>query len=288
MVPPPLDQHERARGPVRLRLAGSVPMAPVRRLPLANHHLAATPKAALAVGTTSNSALLASTFSFHFLIHPRCLQEIQYLTSPQALNPLPSRQLVTNPTLPVSLPNVPSFDQMGYNARPRKLMPDVGKDFPLLNNMNVISTSTPAAGPSSTGPSSNGPQGTALERGPGMVSLPSQQSPLAQYQSTQTQNNPPTPLQSRQTSDAERDREEAILESHSRTSIFRPDDNREWREKLGLPYSGNPEDSAWDRRPREDDDDVKEDDTEVEDDESNVLGEGDGTKVWKTKRTLRK
>jgi striatin 1/3/4 len=172
---------------------------------------------------------------------------------------------------------------MGYNARPRKLMPDVGKDFPLLNNMNVISASNPAAGPSSTGP-----QITALERGPGMVSLPSQQSPLAQYQSTQPQSNQPTPMQSRQTSDAEKDREEAILDSHSRTSIFRPDDKGEWREKLGLPYASNLEDSAWDRRPREDDEDVKEDDTEVEDDESNVLGEGDGTKVWKTKRTLRK
>ena len=169
---------------------------------------------------------------------------------------------------------------MGYNARPRKLMPDVGKDFPLLNNMNVISAPTSAGGPSSTGPS--------LERGPGMVSLPSQQSPLAQYQSTQPQSNQPTPLQSRQTSDADRDKEEAILDAHSRTSIFRPDDKGEWREKLGLPYAGGLEDSAWDRRPREDDEEVKEEDTEVEDDESSVLSEGEGTKVWKTKRTLRK
>jgi striatin 1/3/4 len=223
--------------------------------------------------------------SFHFLIHHRCLQEIQYLTSPQALNPLPSRQLVTNPTLPVSLPNVPSFDQMGYNARPRKLMPDVGKDFSLLNNMNAISAPNPAAGPSSTGS-----QVTALERGPGMVSQQQQQqhSPLAQYQSTQSQSNQTAALQSGQTSDAEKDKEDAILDSHSRTSIFRPNDKGEWREKLGLPYAGTLADSAWDRRPREDDDDVKEDDAEVEDDESNVLGEGDGTKVWKTKRTLRK
>jgi len=176
---------------------------------------------------------------------------------------------------------------MGYNARPRKLMPDVGKDFPLLNNMNVISA--PAAGPSSTGP-----QVAALERGPGMVSLPSQQqqqSPLAQYQSTQSQSNQAAQLQSGQTSDAEKDKEESILDAHSRTSIFRPDDKGEWREKLGLPYAGPAgtlADSAWDRRPREDDEDVKEDDTEVEDDESNVLGDGEGTKVWKTKRTLRK
>ena len=77
-------------------------------------------------------------------------------------------------------------------------MPEAGKDFPLLNNMNVISNSASAAGP-----------------------------------------------------------------------------------------SGALADSAWDRRPRDDDDDVKEDDTEVEEEESNVLGEGEG-KVWRTKRTLRK
>jgi striatin 1/3/4 len=92
-------------------------------------------------------------------------------------------------------------------------------------------------------------------------------------------------------SDADRDKEETMFESQSRTSIFRPDDKGEWREKLGLPYTGPMgalADSAWDRRPRDEDEDVKEDDSEVEEDVSNVLGEGEGTKVWKTKRTLRK
>lgn len=216
----------------------------------------------------------------------RCLQEIQYLTSPQALNPLPSRPLVTNPSLPVTLPNVPSFDQMNYGTRPRKHMPEVGKDFPLLNNMNVISTSAPATGPSSTGS-----QVSALERGPGIVSLPSQQSSLAQYQSPQPPSSQPISAQSGQTLDPEKDKDETMLEFQSRTSIYRPDDKGEWREKVGLPYtgpSGALAESAWDRRPREDDEDVKEDDTEVEEDESNVLGDGEGTKVWRTKRTLRK
>jgi striatin 1/3/4 len=215
----------------------------------------------------------------------RCLQEIQYLTSPQALNPLPSRQLVTNPSLPVTLPNVPSFDQMGYNTRPRKLMSDVGKEFPLLNNMNVISNPASAAGPSSTAP-----QASNLDRGPGVVSLPSQQNPLAQYQSPQPPNSQPASAQAGQSSDADKDKEEAIIESQSRTSIYRPDDKGEWREKVGLSYAGSTgalADSAWDRRPRDDDEDVKEDDTEVEEDESNVLSEGEG-KVWRTKRTLRK
>jgi len=92
-------------------------------------------------------------------------------------------------------------------------------------------------------------------------------------------------------SDADKEKDESILESQSRTSIYRPDDKGEWREKLGLSYagpSGALADSAWDRRPRDDDEDVKEDDTEVEEEESNVLGDGEGTKVWRTKRTLRK
>jgi striatin 1/3/4 len=174
---------------------------------------------------------------------------------------------------------------MGYNTRPRKLMPEVGKEFPLLNNMNVISNSASAAGPSTV------PQVSSLDRGPSIVSLPSQQNHLPQYQSPQPPSSQSTSAQSGQTSDVDKEKDEASLESHSRTSIYRPDDKGEWREKLGLSYggpSGALADSAWDRRPRDDDEDVKEDDTEVEEEESNVLGEGEGTKVWRTKRTLRK
>ena len=236
----------------------------------------------LAAGITSNSTPLTFGCALRLLLTPpRCLQEIQYLTSPQALNPLPSRQLVTNPSLPVTLPNVPSFDQIGY--RPRKLMPEVGKEFPLLNNMNVTSTSAPGAGPSSAGTQVSG-----LERGSNIVSLPSQQNPLSQYQSPQPPNGQ---AQSGQTSDTDKEKDEAFLESQSRTSIYRPDDKGEWREKLGLPYTGSSgalADSAWDRRPREDDEDVKDDEPEADEDESNVLGDGEGTKVWRTKRTLRK
>ncbi|KAI0273852.1 WD40-repeat-containing domain protein [Gloeopeniophorella convolvens] len=213
----------------------------------------------------------------------QCLQEIQYLTSSQAMNPLPTRQLASNSSLPVSLPNVPSFDQMAYSARPRKIMPDVGKDFPLLNSMNVMS------GPPS-GSSAAGAQVSSLERGPGMTPLSSQQNPLGQYQVPQQQAGQPTSVQSVQTPESEKEKEDGLLEAQSRTSIFRPDDKEEWRNKLGLPYAGPAgglADSTWDRRPREDDEDVKEDDAEVEEDESNVLGEGEGTKVWKTKRTLR-
>ncbi|KAH7097545.1 WD40 repeat-like protein [Auriculariales sp. MPI-PUGE-AT-0066] len=56
----------------------------------------------------------------------QCLQEVTYLTSPQALNPLPNRPLVANSSLAVTLPNVPSFEQQhAFNGRPRKTVPDV-------------------------------------------------------------------------------------------------------------------------------------------------------------------
>ncbi|KAH9966499.1 WD40-repeat-containing domain protein [Russula dissimulans] len=192
------------------------------------------------------------------------------------IEPIALPTTCNKPISSVTLPNVPSFDQMGYNTRPRKHMPEAGKEFPLLNNMNVISTSAPGAGPSS-----GGSQVSGLERGPNIVSLPSQQNPLSQYQSLQQPNGQSPP---------HREKDETILESQSRTSIYRPDDKGEWREKLGLPYggpAGTLADSAWDRRPREDDEDVKEDEPEADEDESNVLGEGEGTKVWRTKRTLR-
>lgn len=208
------------------------------------------------------------------------------------MNPLPSRQLVTNPALPVSLPNVPSFDQMGF--RPRKLMPEVGKDFPLMNGMNSMPGQSSAS-------ASSGPQIAIVERGntlgPGMMQA--QQHPpgsLGQYQQMQQQNGQNS-VQQLQSQDGEKDKE-GLTESQQLTAIFRPDADGEWKEKLRLSHEaeqarmgrsdGNMSNGAWDRRPREDDEEGKEEEGEVEDDESSVLGEGDGTKVWKAKRTLRK
>lgn len=54
----------------------------------------------------------------------QCLQEITYLTSPQAVNPLPNRPLVgpiggsaSAPNLPVSIPNLPSFSVNDYSQQ---------------------------------------------------------------------------------------------------------------------------------------------------------------------------
>ncbi|KAI0048232.1 striatin-3 [Auriscalpium vulgare] len=221
----------------------------------------------------------------------QCLQEIAYLTSPQAMNPLPSRPLVNNPSLPVTLPNVPAFDQMGYSTRPRKLMPE-GKDFPLMNGLNVIPGQSPV-------PTSSGPHIAIIDRGQGLAApqQPSQHStsPLAQYQAQTTQNGQPS-SQLLQSQEADKDKEH-LPESQQLTAIFRPDADGEWKEKLRLAHEaeqarlggsdGGYSNGSWDRRPREDEDEVKEDEGDVEDDESNLLGEGEGTKVWSTKRTLR-
>jgi hypothetical protein len=59
MVPPLLVQRGRVRGQGHHRRGGRIPMALPQLLPLENHHLAVTPRVALAVGTTLNSTPLA-------------------------------------------------------------------------------------------------------------------------------------------------------------------------------------------------------------------------------------
>lgn len=129
----------------------------------------------------------------------QCLQEVNYLTSSAALNPLPNRPILTAAVatqapqqplqhaqallaaqqqqgggstlapgtgMPLSLPNLPSFDQQqqqqagfgtaangasglnstlsGFNGRPRKVVPEVGKDFPTLNGIGPAAPSISA------------------------------------------------------------------------------------------------------------------------------------------------
>jgi len=208
----------------------------------------------------------------------QCLQEISYLTSPQAMNPLPNRPLLNNTSLPLTLPNVPSFDQMAYNGRPRKSMPDTGKDFPLLNGIGMMQ------GPSSA-PAPSGNQIPPLERsnplgGGGMLHSQHQQ----QQQMQQGIGQP----QQLQLHNQHMDKDKDGDEPRQLTAIFRPDEAGEWKERLRLSHEAEQARQAgaasWDRR---DDDDGKDEEGEVEDDDSGVVGEGEGTKVWKAKRTLR-
>lgn len=265
-------------------------------------------RAVFAVETTSSSTSMYNfrpSQSVNAPLHNRCLQEVSYLTSPQAMNPLPNRPLLANNSLPLSLPNVPSFEQMGMNARPRKVMPEVNKDFPLLNGMNIMS------GPPSA-PASSGPQIPLLERsnplGGGILQpqgLPQhpqqtngQQGPaLSAVQPLQQQQQPSQqPEAQKDGTDGERRPEPQQL-----TAIFRPDDAGEWKERLRLAHEESERarlqgeaqagpsslSVSWGEDSRLDDDE-KEEEAEAEDEDSNVVGEGEGTKVWKAKRTLRK
>jgi striatin 1/3/4 len=198
------------------------------------------------------------------------------------MNPLPNRPLVNNTSIPLSLPNVPSFDQMAYH-RPRKVLPEAGKDFPPLNGHTLIS------GPSSA-PIQSGHQGPLLERNNNMNPGQTQQQPTGISQS-----NPNHAQTSHMNSQGDKEKE---AESEGRqTAIFRPDDAGEWREKLRLSHEASEQArliresqsgaNSWERH-RDDDEDVKEDEGDVEDDDTGVSGDGQGAKVWKAKRTLRK
>ncbi|KAI0747858.1 WD40 repeat-like protein [Daedaleopsis nitida] len=208
----------------------------------------------------------------------QCLQEVSYLTSPQAMNPLPNRALLANSALPLQLPNVPQFDQMAYNGRPRKAMPEVGKEFSMLNGMGLMS------GPS-TAPAA--PQTNPLDRpglaGPGVLGQQSNQAPSIPP--------PQQPQGSQQAFPGEpKDRDEGDQPMS--------DDGGDWKERFRLSQEGSEQArhqlsnsitgaGPWEGRTRDDEDDGKDDDGEVDDDDASVMSEGEGTKVWKAKRTLR-
>ncbi|KAJ7043276.1 WD40-repeat-containing domain protein [Mycena alexandri] len=228
----------------------------------------------------------------------QCLQEIAYLTSPQAMNPLPNRPLLNNGNIPLTLPNAPPFEQMAFNGRPRKLLPESGKDFPMLNgNINNLMSgpsSAPAAATGSQVPNNLEPRNPL---GSGMLQLQH----MAQQQQQQSSPNPiimqqnVVPSQSSSaasssSSDAGGERD-GDSEPRQLTAIFRPDDAGEWKEKLRQSHEAEQARLArenqlgWDRR--SDEDEGKDEDGEVDDDESSVVSDGEGNKVWRPKRTLR-
>lgn len=157
-------------------------------------------------------------------------------------------------------------------------MPEAGKDFPLLNGLSMMS------GPSSA-PATSGNQIPPLERsnplgGGGMMH--------SQHQQQQQMQQGMGQAQQMQLHNQQMDKDKDGDEPRQLTAIFRPDDAGEWKERLRLSHEAEQARQAgaasWDRR---DDDDGKDDEGEVEDEDSGVVGEGEGTKVWKAKRTLR-
>ncbi|KAG8737667.1 hypothetical protein FRC10_007948 [Ceratobasidium sp. 414] len=297
----------------------------------------------------------------------QCLQEVNYLTSPQAVNPLPNRPLVSlGPTstlvgsnaqsmgqqdnqhqpqagsqqhqshpqhipphqpITVALPNLPPFpsitamneqnqhgsatDTIGFNGRPRKLVPEVGKDFPLLNG-----GLEPSLMPASVGASRDaladsrdgkgGPEPTQQSfNESGDQPVPSQEEePLAPIPLDEPEpgHEQERGLESQpQISDVVEGQTDSGLVTQSSsgirsmfssdhnlvTAIFRPDDQGEWKRKLQ---------EAHDEATRAamggtglENISLKD---EFEVDEMDSVGsteeEGeDKAKVWKTRKTLR-
>jgi len=190
------------------------------------------------------------------------------------MNPLPNRPLLNTSSMPLSLPNVPSFEQIAYH-RPRKVLPEAGKDFPVLNGHSLIPG--PSSGSTTTGPlvDRSNPIGTAQSS-----------ATIAQPSMSQAQSSP-------MSSQGEK---EGDSDSRQLTAIFRPETG-DWKEKLRLSHEASEQAklargsmggaNSWDRH-REDEDESKDEEGEADDDDATVISEGEETKVWKVKRTFRK
>ena len=221
------------------------------------------------------------------------------------MNPLPNRALLSNPSLPLSLPNVPSFDQMAYNGRPRKAMPDLPKEFPQMMTMGSAPPSVQGSQINALDRNAPQPQQTQQQQtsaGPGPQSQQQEQpSQLTQTQPSQQQQLPPQlqPQSLEKNHDGD-------IEPQQLTAIFRPDDAGEWKERLRMSHEaaererlermGEPPSlmgaASWERGgPDDEHGGEKEVDEEDEEESTASFGEGsetEGAKLWKAKRTLRK
>ena len=220
------------------------------------------------------------------------------------MNPLPNRPLLSPPSLPLSLPNVPSFDQIAYNGRPRKAMPDLPKEFPQMMNMSSAPPSVQGGQINSLDRNVSQPQQTQQQQtsaGTGPQPQQEQPSQLTQTQPTQPQQLPPQ----LQPQSLERNHD-GDIEPQQLTAIFRPDDAGEWKERLRMSHEAAERErlertgeapslmgaASWERGGPDDEHGGGKDVDEEDEEESTAsFGEGseaDGAKLWKAKRTLRK
>ncbi|GAB1523004.1 1,2-dihydroxy-3-keto-5-methylthiopentene dioxygenase [Rhizoctonia solani] len=287
----------------------------------------------------------------------QCLQEVNYLTSPQAVNPLPNRPLVTlgpNSTListgaqnmgqqegqhhqqgsmqqqqpqhhmgqhqpiTVALPNLPPFpsmpgmnesnqhgggnDTIGPNGRPRKLVPEVGKEFSTLNG-----GLEPSLMPESVGAPRDQPTEIKNKSAPESGGQPPQSQPDVPTSAQEEEPLAPIPLdEPEQTAEQEPQVEEVesaeeaprqpassggatalanmFGERNLVTAIFRPDDRGEWKRQLQEAHDeavrAGTAGSGLENISLKDEFDTDDMDNAAEESE-------DKTKVWKTRKTLR-
>ncbi|KIY43704.1 WD40 repeat-like protein [Fistulina hepatica ATCC 64428] len=198
----------------------------------------------------------------------QCLQEITYLTSPQAMNPLPNRPLLNNQSLPMTMPNVQSFDPaVAYNGRPRKVMPDTAKDFPMMNG-------APGAMPLMSGPSSAPASGGPLERPNPMGSSMMLQQHLQQQQQQYQQ-------QQMQQGQAQGPPQHHLMQQRQGRQGSPPQS----QPPQAVSQAARPIAALESQSERDNDEDEGVAEPEAEDEE--LLGSGESNKSWKAKRTLR-
>ncbi|KAF8606520.1 WD40 repeat-like protein [Ceratobasidium sp. AG-I] len=300
----------------------------------------------------------------------QCLQEVNYLTSPQAVNPLPNRPLVSlGPTstvvgssaqsmgqpdgqhqqqtgsqqhqpqhpqhlsqhqpITVALPNLPPFpsitamnesnqlgsgnDTIGFNGRPRKLVPEVGKDFPLLNGALEPSL-MPASVGNSRDPSDDARESKQTSESMSEIVYDPVDEPMSGHEEEPLAPIPIDEPEPEQEQEQEQEQEPHLEQQEARlgspfapqdsivqtaksggiegfasdrnlvTAIFRPDDQGEWKKKLQEAHdaatrndTGLENISLGDEFGADDLDSVGSTEEESE----------DKAKVWKTRKTLR-
>lgn len=179
----------------------------------------------------------------------QCLQEVTYLTSPQAMNPLPNRPLLANPSLAVTLPNLPSFEQHAFNGRPRKTVPDVATN-----------------GPNASAPTQSLDRGGPLQ---GAQILP----PIEQPSHKEDESEPAT----------------AIFRPDEDWQSQFVRGSRLSGPPQGTQSGGPPGAAQWDSRSDEQHEDgtISRDDDDDNDMEDGTSSEGENGKVWRNRRTLR-
>lgn len=164
------------------------------------------------------------------------------------MNPLPNRPLLANPSLAVTLPNLPSFDQHGFNGRPRKTVPDVA-----LNGSNALAPNQ------------------SLDRG---GSLPGAQilQPIEQ-QPDREDDEPQTAIHNN-------DWNSQYVRGPQMGGP--PPGSQPGGPSAPAPWDGRPGDD------RQEEGTISKDDDEDNDAEDAVSSEGENGKVWRNRRTLRR
>ncbi|KAF8321420.1 WD40-repeat-containing domain protein [Cantharellus anzutake] len=248
----------------------------------------------------------------------QCLQEITYLTSNQAVNPLPNRQLLSLgasasapnlpppsqvPSVPSSQPQqnapvhtipstiqlIPATQNTVVNGRPRKSVPDVSKDVflqpPPAVPIGPVEPLDPANNqfrPITVTIPDASPEDSQPETHSQSIPQPSSQPQAASSELTQSlENTAAGPVLAAVAVQAVESR--SVPEPNQVTAIFRPDDAGEWRERLRAAHESQ---QAMVAQSASKEDELADMESTIESITSDGSS-GPTASSWKVKRTLR-